>query len=182
VNDRPVFRYHPDPVATGSATSSDDPCDLCGRPAGFKYIGGHVYGGPDVLCLRCIGDGTAAHRLARPDGPAEFTDMSWGVPSDIPKTVLEEVSQRTPGFLGWQQEHWLYHCSDAAAFLGRVGWDDVKEMPDAHASLLDDLTQLGVDPEEAERQVRLLHPDGDLTGYLFQCLHCGTRLAYSDAS
>jgi uncharacterized protein CbrC (UPF0167 family) len=62
---------------------------------------------------------SAARRLARPDGPAEFTDVGVGVPNDVPQAVLEEVSQRTPGFLGWQQERWLYHCSDAAAFLGR---------------------------------------------------------------
>jgi len=100
----------------------------------------------------------------------------------VPPAVLEEVAQRTPGFVGWQQEHWLFHCTDAAAFLGRIGWDDVKEMPDALESLFCDLADLGVDRGEAERQLKLLHPDGDLTGYLFRCLHCGAHLAYSDAS
>jgi uncharacterized protein len=120
--------------------------------------------------------------LARPDGPAEFTDVGWGIPKDVPQGVLEQVSQRTPGFTGWQQGHWLYHCSDAAAFLGRVGWDQVKQMPDALASLQADLAGLGVDPNEAQRQLKMLHPDGNLTGYRFRCIHCGVHLAYSDAT
>lgn len=182
MSDRPKFRYHPDSVATGSATPSDEPCHLRGQPAGFKYQG-PIYGGQaEILCLGCIADGTAARRLGGAEGPAEFTDVGWGVPADVPQAVLGVVSQETPGFFGWQPEHWLYHCSDAAAFLGRVGWDDIREMPDAQTSLLVELTEAGVDAEEADRQLRLLHPDGDLTGYLFQCLHCGTHLAYPDAN
>lgn len=121
--------------------------------------------------------------LGLPDGSqAEFTDVGWGMPDDVPKAVLERISQRTPGFISWQQEHWLYHCADAAAFLGRVGWDDVRHLPDALASLRAELAQLGVDASAADEQVAAMHRDGDLTGYLFRCLHCGTHLAYSDAS
>lgn len=179
----PTFRYHPDPVATGSAVPSQEPCDLCGRPAVLKYQGS-IYGRQArVLCLRCIADGTAAARLGDPDGrPAEFTDVGWGVPKDVPPTVVEEVSQRTPGFIGWQQERWLYHCADAAAFLGLVGWNDMKELPDAVASLRAELAELGIDVPEADEQISLLRRDGDFTGYLFRCLHCGVHLAYSDAN
>ncbi|WP_205860640.1 CbrC family protein [Phycicoccus sp. HDW14] len=179
----PVFRYHPDPVGTGSAVLSDEVCTVCTRPAGFAYSGGTIFGKQaEVLCLRCIADGTAATALAHPDGPAQLTDVGRRVPADVPVAVLEEVSQRTPGFLGWQQEHWMYHCADAAAFLGPVGWDEVADLPDALQSLRADLGALGVDHEEADRQTRSMHRDGDVTGYLFRCLHCGVRLAYSDAS
>ncbi|HSX67600.1 CbrC family protein [Nocardioides sp.] len=179
----PVFRYHPDPVATGSAVASDETCEVCSQPAGYKYAGGSICGGQvEVLCLRCIADGTAAARLAHPDGPAEFTDIGWGVPDDVPASVLEEVSQRTPGFIGWQEEHWMYHCSDAAAFLGLVGWADVANLPDAIESLRADLAEIGVGEDEADRQIKMMRRDGDLTGYLFRCLHCGAHLAYSDAN
>ena len=179
----PDFRYHPDPVGTGSAVPSDEGCEVCDRPAGFKYAAGSIFGRQvEVLCLRCIANGTAAVRLARPDGPAEFTDVGWGVPDDVPAGVLEEVSQRTPGFIGWQQEHWLYHCADAAAFLGLVGWDDVAELPDAIESLRADLAELGVGLDEADSQIKMMRRDGEMTGYLFRCLHCGMHLAYSDAS
>ncbi|MEV6270917.1 CbrC family protein [Kribbella sp. NPDC051936] len=158
-------------------------CDLCSRPAGFRYAGPVFGRQPEVVCLRCIADGTAAISLGLRDGiRAEFTDVGWGVPDDVPKAVREEISQRTPGFIGWQQEHWLYHCADAAAFLGRVGWDDVRPLPDALASLRADLVQLGVDASAAEEQIAAMHRDGELTGYLFRCLHCGTHFAYSDAS
>jgi uncharacterized protein len=182
MNARPEFRYHPDPVGTGSAVRSDDPCELCKQPAGFIYRGPIFGEQTSVLCLRCIADGSAARRLAHPDGPAEFTDIGWGVPDEVPSDVLQELSQRTPGFFGWQQEHWLYHCANAAAFIGRIGWEDIKHLPDAQSSLLAQLVELGVDPIEAQRQLLMLHPNGDLTGYLFRCLHCGTHLAYSDAS
>jgi uncharacterized protein CbrC (UPF0167 family) len=49
--------------------------------------------------------------------------------------VTETLAQRTPGFSGWQQEHWLYHCNDEAAFLGRAGSDELKPYPDAIETL-----------------------------------------------
>ena len=60
-----------------------------------------------------IADGTAAERF-----DAEFTDVGTHVPDDVPREVLEQIARRTPGFSGWQQEHWLYHCGDGAAFEG----------------------------------------------------------------
>lgn len=143
-HDLPTFSYHPDPVATGSAEPSAEVCDVCREPAGLRYTG-PVYGKQaDVLCLRCIADGRAAAALGvAEDDPAELVDAGWGVPDEVPPEVVVEVSQRTPGYIAWQQERWLYHCADE------------------HLAGLD--------------------PDGDLTGYLFRCLHCGTHLAYSDA-
>jgi uncharacterized protein CbrC (UPF0167 family) len=120
---------------------SDELCDVCSRQASLRYEGPVFGRQPDILCLRCIADGTAAISLGLPDGsPAEFTDVGWGVPDDVPQAVFQEVSQRTPGFIGWQAERWMYHCADAAAFLGRVGWDEVRHLPDAVASLRADLT------------------------------------------
>lgn len=177
-----TFRYHPDPVGTRSAVPTDALCDLCGQPAELRYVGPIFGRQADVLCLRCIANGRAAWQLSLSDGePAQFTDVA-GAPRDVPPDVLEEVTQRTPGFIGWQQAHWLYHCSDAAAYLGTVGWDEVKDWPDALASLRSELMDLGVAATQADEQIQWLSRDGDLTGYLFRCLHCGTRLAYSDAS
>ena len=76
----------------------------------------------------------------------------------------------------------MYHCSDAAAFLGLVGWADVANLPDAIESLRADLAEIGVGEDEADRQIKMMRRDGDLTGYLFRCLHCGAHLAYSDAN
>ncbi|WP_199753281.1 CbrC family protein [Actinoplanes sp. ATCC 53533] len=48
---------------------------------------------------------------------ADFSD-AVDVPDDVPAHVIEEITRRAPGFRGWQQESWLYHCGDGAAFLG----------------------------------------------------------------
>lgn len=114
----PHFRYHPDPVATGSVQGSAAECAVCGRARGWAYAG-PVYAGEELdgeICPWCIADGSAAAQLE-----AEFTDTGWGAPDDVPQPVCQEIAQRTPGFAAWQQEHWLYHCGDGCAYLARWG-------------------------------------------------------------
>lgn len=134
-----------------------------------------MYSGPiyavdeiEVICPWCIADGGAAREF-----DADFTTVD-GAPPDVPMAVLDEVLHRTPGFAGWQQERWLFHCSDAAEYLGRVGYGDVANV----RSVLQALAADGWDSEI----LQYMRADGDLTGYLFRCRHCGTKLAYADAS
>ena len=176
----PTFRYHPDPVATGSAVSTDAACSLCGIRRGIRYAG-PVYGTqPDTLCLHCIASGEAAERLGPAGiGPAMFSD-AVDVPVDVPADVVDEVTMRTPGFSGWQQEKWLYHCADAAAFLGPAGYAGLAPHPDAVASLREDCQRLGWPGERIEKFLSSLDKRGAPTAYLFQCLHCGIHLAYWD--
>jgi uncharacterized protein len=99
---------------------SDVTCLACGAARGYIYTG-PVYAVEELVesfCPWCIADGTAAERF-----DAEFTDVGSYVPDDVPPEVLDEIAHRTPGFSGWQQEHWLYHCGDGAAFEG-VDQDD----------------------------------------------------------
>jgi len=166
----PEFPYHPNPRATGAVTSSAAPCRACGERRGFIYTG-PVYTGEeleDSLCPWCIADGSAAEKY-----DAEFTDVGWGVPADVPEDVLVQLATRTPGFSGWQQEHWLYHCADACAFLGRAGWAELQPHPDAVESLSD---------EHDANSMRTLDTEGEATAYLFRCRHCGRHLAYSDSA
>lgn len=116
----PVFRYHPDPIVTGALAESSDTCERCGQARGLMYSGPiYAVDEIDVICPWCIADGGAAREF-----DAEFTTVD-GAPPDVPAAVLDEVLHRTPGFAGWQQERWLFHCSDAAEYLGRVGYGDV---------------------------------------------------------
>ena len=133
-----------------------------------------------MLCLACIASGEAATTLAVDDQLAEFTDVGVGVPDDVPESVLDELAHRTPGFTGWQQEHWMYHCGDATAFLGRAGAARLASFPDALDMVMHENDAHGWTPEESAAYVEGLHEDGDATAYLFQCLHCGTHLAYTD--
>jgi uncharacterized protein CbrC (UPF0167 family) len=115
----PEFPYHPDPVATGSVEESDALCMNCGRRRGFIYVG-PVYATDELaeaLCPWCIADGSAAARF-----DASFTDVAE-LPDDVPAETIVRVMRRTPGFTGWQQEHWMFHCGDGAAFLGRADQD-----------------------------------------------------------
>jgi uncharacterized protein CbrC (UPF0167 family) len=177
----PTFKYHPDPIGTGSVVPSAAACRNCGR------IRGHVYAGPvyavedldEALCPWCIADGSAAERFA-----AEFTDAAgigdggrWG---NVPEAVVEEVAQRTPGFAGWQQERWWAHCGDAAAFLGRAGHRDLAGRWSAALPVI--RTEAGLDADDAGWSAYLGALDADQapTAYVFRCLRCGQLGGYSD--
>ncbi|MET8030770.1 CbrC family protein [Streptomyces avermitilis] len=87
----PFFRYHPDPVATGSVRAGNEPCDCCGRSTGWIYTAA-FYTAKDVagsVCPWCIADGSAAERF-----DAEFTD-AYGL-DGVPWEILREVTHRTP--------------------------------------------------------------------------------------
>jgi uncharacterized protein CbrC (UPF0167 family) len=90
------------------------------------------------------------------------------------------VTRRTPGFTGWQQEHWLFHCADAAAFLGPMGATELAQYPDAIESLRAEAAELRWDPQLVDDYLSRLDRDGQPTAYVFECRHCGRRLAYSD--
>lgn len=99
----PQFPYHPNPVATGSVTTSDAPCMCCGQERGWVYTGPvHAAGAPDSgICPYCIAFGKAAERY-----DATFTDAIEG---DVPKDVVTAILRHTPGFVAWQSPTWLTH-------------------------------------------------------------------------
>ncbi|MCU1499553.1 MAG: hypothetical protein JWM47_3506 [Acidimicrobiales bacterium] len=173
----PAFRYHPDPVATGAFDARAGACRCCGERRGWVYAV-TPYAQEDLrdaLCPWCVADGSAANRFA-----ATFTELGEHIPAGIPATVLDELAHRTPGFSAWQQERWLFHCDDGAAFLGAAGWAQLEAHPDAVAALLVQAASWGFTGEDAEAFVGSLDVDGASTAYLFRCLHCGTHLAYAD--
>ena len=120
---------------------------------------------PDPPCPACIADGSFAARF-----DAEFTDPD--PLSGLDPAIVDEVTRRTPGFSGWQQEQWLTHCNDAAAFLGPAGYDELLGHPDA----LDLLRR----EDGSEDWLEALSRDGSPTAYLFRCRHCGIELANWD--
>ncbi|QXC61318.1 CbrC family protein [Aquihabitans sp. G128] len=174
----PIFRYHPDPVATGAFEQRPTRCVGCGQDRGWAYaVTPYAEANlRDALCPWCVADGSAAATFG-----ATFTELGEDVPAAIPQSVRDELAHRTPGFSAWQEERWLFHCDDAAAFLGAAGWDDVGHLPDAVAQLHAQAESWGFGREDAEAFVGSLDVDGDSTAYLFRCLHCGTHLAYADA-
>ena len=176
----PSFKYHPDPLATGSVKADPDtPCLGCNR------IRGYIYTGPvytelnfildDHLCPWCIQDGNAARKFG-----ATFTDT--GEVEGILNAVRTEVEARTPGFNAWQQDRWLACCGDAAVFLGVAGAEELKgDFPKAVPVVKRYLRQeFGLSKEEAEGFLDELRKDDEPSAYLFRCLHCNEFLAYVD--
>lgn len=176
----PIFRYHPDPVGTGSIEASGTRCVACGQARGYVYTG-PVYAVEEYeseICPWCIADGNAHIRL-----DCEFVvreDVGdRGHWSDVSDAVKDEVAYRTPGFCGWQQARWFTHCGDAACFLGRVGHRDLLELgPEAIEAIR---VELGwEDGPQWQSYLRSLDQDEDPTAYAFRCRHCGTIGGYSD--
>jgi hypothetical protein len=84
-----MFRYHPDPLGTGSVMLSDHTCRCCGRQQGYVYTG-PTYCEDEIegeICLWCIAEGSASALL--------------GAPSDVPREIVTQLLTRTPGFSGW---------------------------------------------------------------------------------
>jgi len=173
----PIFKYHPDPLATGSIVKSDVECRCCGRKTGYIYAG-PVYAEEELdqtICPWCIADGSAAEKF-----DATFTDESGIGDGEVTVSseVEEEVSRRTPGFSGWQQERWLACCDDAAAFLGPMGREELDKLGSKAVDAVRE--ECGLEDEEWTDYLKALNRDNGPTAYVFRCLHCGNLKAYSD--
>lgn len=172
----PHFRYHPNPLETEAFSLSDTPvvCDCCGKPVKIYYDGPfYAIDEVDYLCPECISSGRAAEKF---DG--EFQDevsLDDGVDDE---EKLDELIHRTPGYHGWQQEYWRAHCGDYCAFVGYVGYRELKQMGIVDEILEDSSwNNWGAKPEEVLKD---LVNGGGVQGYLFRCLHCGKHLLWID--
>jgi Uncharacterized protein conserved in bacteria len=175
----PRFKYHPDPIATGSIEPSSQQCLACGQIRGFIYKG-LPYAEEelvDAICPWCIADG-AAHKKFN----AEFVDSAgvggYGLWETVATEIVDEVAYRTPGFIGWQQERWFTHCSDAAAFLGSAGRAELESYGDQ--AILSIKREIGFEGKEWDNYFESLDKESSPTAYLFRCRHCGTIGGYSD--
>src|SRR5215475_2947697 len=80
----PQFRYHPDPVSTGSVVAEPVECVCCGERRSHVYAG-PVYAVDELvreLCPWCIASGRAATMF-----DAQFTDALWSVPDEVSADV-----------------------------------------------------------------------------------------------
>ncbi len=176
--DLPVFRYHPDPIASGSIVASDAQCLCCDQRRGFIYAGPTYCEAEldDALCPWCIADGSAHEKF-----DASFVDEAC-FPADIPSDVVEGISHRTPSFSGWQQEKWLTCCGDAAAFLEPAGHAEIRARhPQLEGTLMMYIVhELEISGGAATRFLTSLDRDKGPTAYVFSCRHCDSKLAYID--
>lgn len=177
----PFFKYHPNPIATGQVDESDTMCVCCRQARGWIYIGPVYAVGEfdEQICPWCIADGTANRRLS-----ANFNDDTGigggGLWDEVPVSVMEEITYRTPGFIGWQQEQWWTHCNDGGAFLGRVGHEELEDLGPEAIEAIRESTGLDEGPDW-QRFYKSLDQEDSPSAYLFRCLHCDKFGGYTDS-
>jgi hypothetical protein len=177
-SDLPRFKYHPDPLASGSIVPSPNACRSCGRVRGF------IYSGPtytveeleDSICPWCISEGTAHEKF-----DASFTDITQVGGSEwiaVSRPVAEEVAFRTPGFSGWQAERWFTHCEDAGEFLGPMGRTELEAIGSEAIAVI--RLESSYSDDEWQGYWKSMDRDHGPTAYVFRCRHCGKLGGYSD--
>jgi uncharacterized protein CbrC (UPF0167 family) len=176
----PVFFYNPNAYALGIITKQDIVCQCCGQAMPFRYAGNFYCPSPvDTLCPWCIADDRAA-RLYQGSFVSDFEGLNPNPAALSTLTMSEasmaEVSNCTPGYASWQGDVWLGHCGAACVFLGYVG---SKELQPVWEEVRADALASGWGEETIRHH---LLKDGDLTGYLFQCQHCGQHRLHVDAN
>jgi uncharacterized protein len=167
----PSFRYHADPIASGSIEKSEAVCRCCGQARGYVYALAPYAEADDLdnaICPWCIADGSAHRKFDATFVEAESL-------ADLDPAIADEVSKRTPGYAAWQQEEWPVCCNDATAFLKPVGIAEVRtrEHYQWEGMLMEHIVHnMGISGGAARRMLESLNRDKGPTAYAFECLHC----------
>ena len=172
----PHFKYHPDPIKTGTfKTDEVVRCNCCGKKTDIYYSfysdakSKRVNVSPD-----CVHNGNAyatfgddINNIRYGEECADFMD----------KSKIEELTRCTPGYIFMQDGEWLYHCGDFCAFIGCVGWNDIEQM-----GIADEIKTYIYETyfSKAEKIIDSLINSYTVTLYLFRCLHCGKYLLNYD--
>jgi uncharacterized protein CbrC (UPF0167 family) len=166
----PDFRYHPDPIGSGSVVESAAQCRSCGQARG------HIYQGPvyseeeldDSLCPWCLADGSAHRKF-----DATFFDTE-AFADGTPEAAIEEISERTPGYDSWQSGHWPCCCDDATAFLFPAGIAEIRaQCHELEGDILSHIIyNMQISGGAATRLLNALKKDAGPTVYVFRCLKC----------
>lgn len=174
----PTFRYHPDPVGSGSVVVSPKKCKCCKRVRGFIYAG-PTYAEKDLdesLCPWCIADGSAAAKF-----DATFVDAT-AFAADAPAAVVQEIAELTPGFNAWQQEQWPSCCGEPAAFVMPAGIAEIRaRFYQLEGSLMMHIVHaMGISGGAARQMLESLRRDQSPTVFVFKCRRCDTQPFYVD--
>ena len=167
-----IFKYHPNLYSDEILVHGEGVCQCCGRTVSEYVESVYTSADVDCICLSCIHDGSAAAKFN-----AEF--VQYSEPVSHPQKC-DEPFKRTPGYMSWQGENWLACCDDYCAYLGPVGIEELEKLGIKDEVLKDYAEQVPSYPLDVVNEY--LRRDGDLTGYLFRCLHCGKYRLYVDAS
>ena len=154
-------------MATGVIEPGNQTCVCCGEACGYVYDG-PVYTAEDLqghICPWCIADGSAASKY-----DATYSDARPLAMAGLAESIIDEVTRRTPGYISWQQDHWLTCCDDACEFRGDATRQDLQTFDGG--GLKQVLIANEIAPEEWETIVKQYRPAGDPAVYKFICRHC----------
>lgn len=172
INKLPKFKYHPNLYNDDIVIFDKETCQCCGKEV-EAYID-QIYTSSDIecICLECVANGLAAKKFN-----AQFIQDAQKV-SDPKK--IDELFHKTPGYTSWQGEYWLSCCDDFCEYIGRVGIEELEKLGIKNQVLKEFLKKNDyfdmIDLKEC------LEKDGDMTGYLFRCSHCGKYHLWVDES
>ncbi|MBK8270735.1 MAG: CbrC family protein [Planctomycetes bacterium] len=122
----PSFKYYPDPLTNKSIVKSRRACVCCKKSRGYIYAG-PVYS--EGSTTNAFAHGALRMGRHKKLDVTFFTEDGVGGNGDwvrVPRSVVQEITCRTPGFSGWQQEQWWTHCRDAGRYLGKAGLSELK--------------------------------------------------------
>jgi uncharacterized protein CbrC (UPF0167 family) len=174
----PVFKYHRDPIQSGSVKQSTARCRCCGEARGYIYTG-PVYSEHDLddsICPWCIAEGTAHTKF-----DASFVDEA-ALPDELRENITQEVAWRTPGYNSWQSEQWFACCNDAMRFLEPAGIREIRERyRELESTVLGNIIyDLHISGGAATRMLGSLDKEQGPTAYIFQCIHCSGYRTFVD--
>ncbi len=102
--------------------------------------------------------------------------MKIPLSATIPEELWLEIFTKAPSYHRWQQEVCLSHYGEPYAF---IGYTDAKTIKPIIHEVENDIRNSGIPTEYVKEN---LSKDGDIVGYLFQCLKCKKHRLHIDCS
>lgn len=155
----PKFKYHPNVYECGIVQYKKGKCNCCNKTIDAYVELMYTMENVDCICMNCVASGRAAEKFN-----GTFIQDADKIEN---KEAIDELFNRTPGYVSWQGEHWAACCDDYCEYIGTVGTKELEDMGIADCFFEEDGSYDGYDDAR-----NLLVKDGSLCGYLFRCLHC----------
>ncbi len=171
----PFFKYHPNPIETGSIKLSDKICACCKKARGYIYTASvySIFDLDESICPWCIADGSAAEKF-------DATFNNSGLESNISNEIIEQISKRTPGYECWQTYIWLFHCDDGCEFHGDLSKQEANDLDEN--AIRKFCVENDLNEEEGKEIIQYYEKGGNPAIYKFVCRHCAKIKLYTDCT
>ena len=185
--DLPHFPLHPNVYRLNLFAEQAGVCEVCEQPRHYQYTG-VFYSQDEVdnICPWCVADGSAADKFAGSFNDAmgiegtefgeEDADGEVKVTWTLAEADITQLCKHTPAYSSWQQGQWLVCCAKPCAF---IAYADSAMLAPIWSEIEADVLAHGIPVALVREHLRV---DGDLAGYLFQCVDCGKHRLHLDCA